>query len=140
MNGWALQKAVYERLSAYTGLTDLLAADPAFADTPAVYDHVPQEAAYPYVVIGDDYPLEWDTDTTTGTDTEMTIHVWSRFRGRKETKQIQDAIYAALHRHELVVDGAHTVSIEFEDARSFVEDDGLTRHGVISVRALLENA
>lgn len=140
MMPFELQKAVYERLKAFTALTDLLADDPRFSGSvPAVYDHVPQEAVFPYVVIGDDMSVDFDTDDTTGSDTEVTVHVWSQFRGRGEVKKIQREIHNALHRHDLSVDGSvTTVTAESEEARSLVDDDGLTRHGVQDFRVLLQ--
>jgi hypothetical protein len=133
-----LQEAVYNRLVAYSDLTALLATWPS-GTTPAIYDHVPQEAAHPYVAIGDDASAEFDTDTSTGADTTLTIHVWSRYRGRMETKEIQRELYNALHRHDLSVSGAHTVTCEWEYADSVVEEDGLTRHGVTRFRLLTED-
>lgn len=139
MTPYELQTALYQRLTGFTALTDLLAGDPRFSATPAVYDHVPQDAEYPYIVIGEDFALDWDTDTTTGSDTEITIHTWSRFRGRGETKKIQRQIYNALHRHDLLVTGADTVTVEFEDSRTLLDEDGLTRHGATTFRVLLED-
>lgn len=125
MNSWALQQAIYTRLS------DQLSVE--------VYDHVPQDAAYPYVTIGEGTESEWDTDDSLGIDATINIHVWSRYRGRKEVKQLQDQIYAALHRYDLPVSGADTVLVNFEFADSFVDPDGLTRHGVQRFRIITED-
>lgn len=109
-----------------------------------VYDAVPQavdagdNSAFPYVTIGDDSASEFDTDTSTGFDTDCTIHVWSRYRGRREVKQIQKSIYDALHLHDLSVSGYHTVMVLFESADSFVDADGITRHGVSIFRIVTE--
>lgn len=109
-----------------------------------VYDAVPQavdagdNSAFPYVTIGDDSSGEFDTDTSLGFDTDCTIHVWSRYRGRREVKQIQKAIYDALHLHDLSVSGYHTVMVLFETADSFMDADGITRHGVMTFRVVTE--
>lgn len=109
-----------------------------------VYDAVPQavdagdNSAFPYVTIGDDSSSEFDTDTSIGFDTDCTIHVWSRYRGRREVKQIQKAIYDALHLHNLSVSGYHTVMVLFETADSFMDADGITRHGVMVFRIVTE--
>lgn len=121
-----IQKAVYARLISTYDL-----------NVP-VYDHVPQDAAFPYIVIGDSTAIQWDTDDSLGTESTITIHVWSRFRGREEVKEIQGQIYDALHRHELDIDGCHTVTCEWEHADSFVDPDGITRHGVSRFRILAE--
>lgn len=113
--------------------------------TVPVYDAVPQavdagdNSAFPYVTIGEDSASEFDTDTSTGFDTDVTIHVWSRYRGRREVKQIQQAIYDALHLHDLSVSGYHTVMVLFESADSFMDADGITRHGVTIFRIVTED-
>lgn len=110
-----------------------------------VYDAVPQavdagdNSAFPYVTIGDDSSVEFDTDTSKGFDTDCTIHVWSRYRGRREVKQIQQAIYDALHLHNLSVSGYHTVMVLFQSADSFMDADGITRHGVSVFRIVTED-
>lgn len=104
-----------------------------------VYDSVPQKGTeYPYVTIGEDNHNEWDTDTTLGSDCTITIHTWSRHRGRGETKQIQGTIYDALHRAELTVDGYRIHTIDLQNSQSFTDADGLTRHGVQTFRVLIE--
>ena len=125
-----IQTAIFDRLSAEL-------------DVP-VYDAVPQAAdsgddsAFPYVTIGDDIVSEWDTDTSTGFDTEVTVHAWTRYRGRREVKLIQEAIYDALHLHSLSIPGWHTVLCLFLTADSFMDADGITRHGVIRFRLVTE--
>lgn len=110
-----------------------------------VYDEVPQfndsgnNANYPYVVIGEDTTVEWDTDTETGFEVVTTIHVWSRYSGLKETKQIQKLIYNILNRTELIIPDYCTLALDFVGADSFLDTDGLTRHGVQTFRTFLEN-
>lgn len=105
----------------------------------SVYDHVPDadNAAFPYVNIGDDEVGEYDTDDSLGYDAVLTLHTWSRERGRSETKRIQDELYRVLHRSSLAVGGAKTVTVDFQSSESFLDEDGLTRHGVSRFRVLL---
>lgn len=126
----ALQTAIFTKLN-----TDLV---------PPVYDHVPQAAdpsddtAFPYVTIGDDDYNAWDTDDSVGYEVLIDVHVWSRKRGKKETKEIQQAIYNSLNRAELTVTGYDFISIDFTFADSALDPDGITRHGVIRFRCLLD--
>lgn len=131
-----LQTAIHSRLTGYAALTNLLATAPD--GSAAIYDHVPQETDFPYVSIGDTTSIEWDTDTSLGSEDTVTIHVWSRYRGRKETKEIQLELYNALHRHNLTISGATTVTCDWEFAESEVDTDGLTRHGITRFRLLIE--
>jgi hypothetical protein len=111
---------------------------------PAVYDDVQQDAkgnvlaAFPYIVLGEDTHAPWDTDDSIGSESTITIHVWSRQRGKKETKQIQGLIYEALHRHELEVLGFATMTVEFDYSDVILDADGQTRHGVSRYRVFIE--
>lgn len=105
-----------------------------------VYDHVPQDSAYPYIVIGDDTSIPFDTDNSTGTEATCTIHIWSRQRGRKEVKQMFGLINTSLHRAEFSVTGGALIECQAEFEESFMDSDGLTRHGVMRFRLLVDAA
>jgi hypothetical protein len=123
----ALQQSVYDRLSAYPGM-------------PTVYDDVPGDAAYPYVTIGEDTHIPFDTDDSLGSESTLTLHTWSRYRGKKECKEIMALNYAALTRQPLVLDGYDLITLEFEYSEVVLDPDGITRHGVQRFRALVEQA
>jgi hypothetical protein len=118
------QKAIY----------DALTGSPVAALVTGIYDHVDQGTAFPYVVIGEDAAGEFDTDTEQGDESLITIHSWSREKGRLQTKEIQEAIYEVLHRQDLTIQDAifHSMFWEFSD--SFLDPDGETRHGVMRFR------
>lgn len=122
MNSLNIQTAIYTRLASQL--------------TTPVYDDVPQGAEYPYTVIGDDTSVEWDGDTFLGAESTLTVHTWSRYSGRGEVKQIMGSIYSALHRHDLVIQDAHTVICDWEFEETFLEADGKTRHGVQRFRVV----
>jgi hypothetical protein len=127
-----LQGAVNDRLTSYAPLMALLAGQ-------GVYDHVPQggDELFPYVVVGEAMVTPDDTDTSLGAQHALNLHAWARHRGRAEVKAIQDQIYDALHRVPLTVGDAVFVDGQFEMAQDFVDEDGLTRHGVQRFRFLL---
>lgn len=131
MKNWALQQAIETRLKAHSAVTALVSS--------RVYDHAPQGTAFPYIEIGEDTTIPFETDTSVGGEHSLVLHIWSRYRGKKEVKQIQDAIYAALNRYDLPVSGAHTVLCEHETSDSEIDPDGLTRHGTMTFRVILED-
>ncbi len=96
----------------------------------SVFDHTPQNQAYPYVVIGDDNVQAFDTKTFNGFEVSVVIHTWSQKPGREEIKTMQGAIYNALHTENIEVEGYNNVYCLFEFSESLLEDDGLTRHGI----------
>ena len=116
-----IQQALYDRL-------DTLSIP--------VYDHVPQGASFPYIVIGNMDHNEWDTDLENGFDIVVDIHVWDRaHNGKKSVKTIQSQIYSLLHRKETLL-GSGFVLANAEFASSFLDVDGLTYHGVQRFRLL----
>jgi len=102
-----------------------------------VYDDVPQnatatDAGFPYVVIGDDTFSEGSTDAEGGFFVTSTIHVWSRYSGFLEAKQLQANIYDLLNRQTIALPNNDygIAGITFEFSNATLDPDGLTRHGV----------
>ena len=124
------QQAIYDALNGNVGAT--------------VYDHVPQlpsgqpAANFPYVVIGNDTFLAWDTDDQLGADITITLHIWSRAKGMEEAKTIAGAIYGVLHRADLLIAGYTTIDCLCEFSEFMNDPDNLTRHGVVRYRLTLQ--
>ena len=129
--GWDLQKAAYAALAGAAPLTGLIGND-------AIYDHVPQDAAFPYVVIDETRLADWSTGTEPGSEHLLTLHVWSRYQGKRETYQIADAIRAALDEADLSLEDNRLINLrhQFSDLRR--DPDGETYHGVLRFRAVTE--
>lgn len=119
----ALQAAIFNALDGVPGM-------------PPVYDDVPENVPFPYVVIGDDVSAAFDDDCGSGADSMVTIHVWSTYPGRAEAKQILALIYRTLHRSNLVIAGNVTITIDADYQMTLLDPDGVTRHGVIRFRVL----
>ena len=77
--------------------------------------------------------------TKNGFAAQMRIHVFSRSGSMKEAKEIQAAIYSALHRQELTIAGFNNFSMLFEDSDCTAKGDGQIQ-GFSEFRALFENA
>lgn len=119
-----LQGAVYGALTA------------APAIGAAVYDAVPQDAAYPHIEIGDGLTLDWSAALLRGEQHRIDIHVWSRYRGQKEAKELLAKIKDRLHEKSFSLTGSALVDIRFADAETMTDADGLTRHGIIRFTAI----
>ncbi len=101
------------------------------AEISGVFDNVAQDYdSFPYVTIGEDVRTPFDTDDKTGGYHSVTIHVWSREAGRKETKVVQSLIYDTLNRNLFSVTGFDTVDCLEENSGSTLDPDGKTRHGI----------
>lgn len=130
----AVQGAVFSKLLAGTSFTNLVGT--------RLYDHVPAStdpATFPYVEIGESTGESLDTKTELGFENTVVLHTWSRYRGRKETKQIQAAIYGLLHRGTLSITGFTHVNSEHEFTEVFTDPDGLTYHGIQRFRVVTQN-
>ena len=129
---WALQQAIFATLAASDDVRD------AVGDPPRVFDAVPRGSAFPYIVIGDDKESDWSTATEPGSAHALTIHVWSRAAGRRETRLAAQAVIAALNGAELAIGGQTLIDLRWLESESTRENDGETVHAQLRFRALLE--
>ena len=127
------------------GIYNKLVGDaPLMGSIVGVFDNHPQDgdggdnSIFPYITIGDDDLVAWDTDTETGTEATVNIHVWSRGNSRLETKQVQQLIYDALHRDTITMTGYTVVGIDLTNQGAARDPDGITIHGVQTLRILYE--
>lgn len=136
---WALQQAVYDRLGSDATLQGWL-GDPA-----RVFDHVPAEAALPYVVIDAIVAMPFDSKTTQGMSHALSLHVWDGdggaapgYRGAGRLRQIMARIVVLLDRADLPLAGHTLVLIVFEGSRTLTDSSGLRREGTLDFRVLIE--
>lgn len=145
MNGIeeAVQKAVFAKLNASSELDGMLARHNKF-NRGAIYDYMPQPAdsgtdnLFPMITIGEDRPLDWSTDTASGAEVAVVIHIWSRERTWIEAKRIAGAIYRALNRQELAVPDYEFISCDFDSSEQIRDPDGLTLHIVAQYNMIID--
>lgn len=128
-----VQRGVYEVLGADQDLISILAAG---AD--GIYDHVPQNSDFPYVVLGEARAAAFDSMDSSGMDQVISLRVFSRYKGMKEVKDAMSAIYAALHDTDIQIDNHSLVLLRFEAGETRLEGDGQTRQGVMRFRIVTE--
>jgi hypothetical protein len=131
-HSFELQKTIYAKLNTDSTIRTTYSA--------TVHDHVSSGTAFPYVVIGEETLI----DDSSSKDIDfneftLTIHTFSRNRGRKEAKQIMARIYTLLHKASLTVTGANHINTRFEYSDVVKEQDGLTYHGVQRFRTILHD-
>jgi len=128
---WALQKAIFEALSADVAVTSVLGTD-------RVFDDPPQRSAMPYLTFGQSLLRDWSTGTENGDEHLVTLHVWSRADGRHQTHEIMHALRQALHEQMLTLDGHRLVNLRHELSEARREADGETYRGIVRFRAVTE--
>ena len=136
--GRELLKGVIARLKATSGLTALLAGG-----ANGVYGHVPQDALFPYVRVGDITGIDWSNKVETGQEMSFAVHCFAQEKGESATHQLQGLVHGALHYQEsaLTVSGFSVVILQFVNrytSPEFVEpqNDSFT-HGIMNFRVLL---
>jgi len=120
-----------------TAIVDALTS---VATMPAVYDHVPPEVAFPYVVYGPVHVTPYDAKAETGFEQVVTLTIWSRYRGGKETREIFQSLYDVLHRASLSVEGQDALYCEFHSADFSRDADGLTYHAAARFTVVTQSA
>jgi hypothetical protein len=133
-SSWALQQAVFAALAMSDALKEI-AGDP-----PRVFDAVPRDSVFPYIVVGEDAESNWDTATEAGSEHSLAIHIWSRAGGRKESKLAAQAVRECLDGTSLALDGHTLVDLRFLSAAFARDSDGETFRATLKFRAVTEPA
>lgn len=127
-----LQAAIMTALSADAAFQALVAA--------RIYDDVPRGAIFPYVTLGQSQVKDWSTGTETGEEHILTVHIWSRYGGRREAFEIAAAVRRILHDQSVPVPGYNLINLRQELLETRRDPDGETYHGIIRLRAVVEPA
>ncbi|QDP61061.1 MAG: putative tail completion protein [Prokaryotic dsDNA virus sp.] len=126
IHSFDVQKIVYSTLNGDSTLDGLVGNN-------KIFDNVPQDTTYPYVVIGTENTRDNGTKTVDGRIYNFDIEVYSQYRGQKEIKNIMERIYNLMHDVTLSVSGASNVMSRVITTSTFVEVDGITRQGSVNV-------
>lgn len=127
----ALRQVIYARLIADAAVVAALGGE-------RVYDDVPVRSEFPYLTFGQITERDWSTSTDEGSEHAITLHVWSRGRGRKETDSVLAVVRAALHDQDLAMSGHRLVNLRHEFSETRRDGDGETFHGIARFRAVTE--
>lgn len=131
---WAVQDAVYDVLSADATLETLLGGTPS---APKVYDEVPGNTTFPYVVMGDATETREDTIGKWRKSVTLGIEAWSRYEGWKNLEQIVDRIAILLDGVALTITGYTHVRTIHDKTVVGRDADGVTRRALIFLRVLV---
>lgn len=123
-----LQKAIYAALVGDATLS---------AKITGVYDSVPQSQSFPFVVIGEGDFEAFDTHTQNGFEGILTVHTWSRGRGRAEVLDLQSDLYRILHENYFSLTGYRVIVNRFQFQQTLVDPDGVTYHGITRFRIMM---
>jgi hypothetical protein len=125
-----LQIAIVSRLKATAAVMDLIAD--------RVFDSVPEDAAFPYVTVGEGDETSDDVDCIDGFEISLDVDVWSREVGFPEAKAISDAVRRALKSPQLSISTNSLVYFRHRQTRFVRDPDGKTSHAVLTFEAFAE--
>lgn len=101
------------------------------------YDVAPESPTFPFAVFGD-----WKTSAYAGLpgafEHDIRIRIFSRYGGRKETRQIMSALHDVLHDAPLSAPGHRLVSMRFVFSDVFLRADRGSWDGIMRFRAVDE--
>lgn len=113
------------------------------AEVTDVFDSVPPEPArwgnkQAYISLGPIDVVEDDAECIIGGSHSAQVDVWSRKVGSIHCKEIVDAVKAALHEVGAELDAYGLVQLRVAMRRVFMDADGKTYHGVLTIEADIE--
>ncbi|WP_289009511.1 DUF3168 domain-containing protein [uncultured Thermomonospora sp.] len=124
-----VQAAYYARLTGDDELISMISG---------VYDYVPEDAAYPYVVIGEGTEIADNQHGEFGRQTTQTLHVWSRYRGFAQGLAIANRIVELLDHQPLIIAGLRHIATRLEFMQTLTDPaaPGDLRHIPIRFRTI----
>ncbi|QAZ46141.1 DUF3168 domain-containing protein [Mesorhizobium sp. Pch-S] len=130
MIGDQLQKAIYAALTAAPALVD-----------GKVFDTVPPDTEAPYIHIGNEQVLDDSDDCAEGWEVFTDIHIWSEPEtgSKLEVKSIGPAVVQRLTQIT-AIEGFRVVIASIENIRYLDDPDGVSKHGIVTSRHVLEPA
>lgn len=125
-----LQTAIYNALVADAGV-GALAGD-------RIHDGRPADGPFPCITFGpSDYTPE-DAECITGRVESLQIDCWVRDARVRPARELADAVKAALHLANLSLDVHALALLRVTAVRAFMDPDGITGHGIVTVEATIE--
>lgn len=113
-----LQQALYTVLSTDATLLALV---------PRIYDDVPEDTAFPYILLGDVSETPMDTFAKKGRIATATVSIFSMQKGFKESLTIANRIDELLNRNSFPLSTYSTVYTMYKMLSTQRLSDGLTR-------------
>ncbi|MEL6946851.1 MAG: DUF3168 domain-containing protein [Pseudomonadota bacterium] len=126
-----LQEAVFQALSTDAALTDLIGPG-------KVFDHVPERARFPYIVLGAQTGRDWSTATEDGTEIDFFVHVWSREKGRQTLTEMEHHVRRILLEPLPDLTHHHLINLRFIWAEFSRNRNLRHRQGALKFRGVTE--
>lgn len=116
------------------------AADVAAFVADRVWHRAPDLAVFPYIAGFDTFGVRDDATCISGEEITLNVHVWARdgIDPLQDARSIAHEVARALHDYPLPLPSNQLVTLDHRGERIFYDRDGLTGHGVIEFRAIVQ--
>lgn len=126
----AIQEAVYDLLTNDALLT---------LKVSGVFDSHPEPQRFPYITIGDGYSNDFLAFERMGEEVFFNVHIWSRYKGFKESHEIAADVNRLLAQQHVDVGSFGEVPCFFDASETLRDVDGITRHVILRYRFLIQH-
>ncbi|EFC78982.1 DUF3168 domain-containing protein [Parafrankia sp. EUN1f] len=99
-----------------------------------VFDHVPEDAARPYITLGPMIETPDNTHSGYGRQAVLDVHIWTEARGYLTGNQIADRVVALLDHQRLTMPGRKWISTRYEFGQALPDPDPRIRHHLLRFR------
>lgn len=132
------QDMILARLKAFSDVQVIVAGRVIDGPLPAGKDAQP-DTLFPCVTFGASTTIEDEEECVEGRIDDIQLDCWTRENGKLWTvRRLADAVRKALHNYEGSLATATIVSCRVTLISCFRDPDGITSHGVVNVRGLIE--
>lgn len=104
-----------------------------------LYDDPPAMPIYPFASFGRHQSREIDGDLSAVIEQNLSLHIWSRYGGKKEGQQILDAVRKSLLSVPSAMEGHHLVGIRTIFADVLRARNGRVFQAILRLRALTQS-
>ena len=126
---FGLQQSLFQALSGDTMLMDIATH---------IYDHLPDDATYPCIVIGDAKEEDIAADAAIAHKVTATIYCYSKASGRKQTLNMLQRLHGLLHHGNLNLNGATVSHIRVQEMQTRLHPSHELVEGIAKMIALIE--
>ena len=128
----ALQEAIFAHLQQDINVQTVLGSPVR------LYDDPPAPPVYPFASFGRHQSRDTDADTLALNEQTLSLHIWSRYRGKSEAQQILEAVRGSLGEIPQVMNGHRLVSIRTVFADVLRARNGRIFQAILRIRALTQ--
>lgn len=129
---WEFQVAIIAALNASADIKTLI------GDPPRIYETVQPNAKFPYISLGECQSVPDRAECIEAAEVYADLHIWSRTGTFEECKSIAATALAVITAADLSMTQNRAVDCYSDGVKTMRDPDGLTRHGVLTVKGLID--